>query len=403
MKILYFYQLFSTPKGSWGTRVYEFAKEWVEQGHEVTVVTGIYSKSDLEAKKFVENQVFDGIKVKVLNIHFDNKQSIPKRIWTFVQYMMVSSYYAIKLPADVVIASSGPITVGIPGLVARYIRKRKLIFEVRDLWPEGAIELGLIKNKFIKNLAYWLEKTCYKESSYIITLSPGMTKNISTRFNLKNISDVTNAANISLFSSACVFSDKNFEPKSYAIYTGNIGDVNNSYWLYSAAKELKKLQRDDIKIVLIGDGQQREELENLAKKEGVDNFIRLGLMPKENLVGYIQNAFVSLVPLKGTPVLDTSSPNKFFESMAAGVPVIQNTQGWMKDFLDTHQVGMTLNPNDPIELANSLIYMKDNPQLTDEMGKNSAEIAKRYFDKTVLANKMLDILKKVNVQQSKIA
>src|SRR5690606_37031361 len=98
------------------------------------------------------------------------------------------------------------------------------------------------------------------------------------------------------------------KPKSFAIYTGNIGIVNNSEWLYYAAKELQNFGRDDIKVLLIGEGQQREELEELAKKEGVTNFIRLGLMPKNDLVGYVQNAFVSLVPLKGSPVLDTSSP-----------------------------------------------------------------------------------------------
>src|SRR5690606_1430117 len=146
-----------------------------------------------------------------------------------------------------------------------------------------------------------------------------------------------------------------------------IGMVNNSYWLYEAAKLLKKSNRDDIKILLIGEGQQREELEALASKEGIDNFIRLGLMPKSDLVGYVQNAFVSLVPLKGTPVLDTSSPNKFFESLAAGVPVIQNTPGWMKDFLTEHEIGLTLDPNDPQQLANALIEMKDNPDRTNSM------------------------------------
>src|SRR5690606_32412168 len=136
---------------------------------------------------------------------------------------------------------------------------------------------------------------------------------------------------------------------------------------------------DDIKIVLIGEGQQREELEDLAKKEGICNFIRIGLMPKNELVSYVQNAFVSLVPLKGTPVLDTSSPNKFFESLAAGIPVIQNTNGWMKEFLKQHEVGYTLNPNDPKQLAEKLIQMKDSPDEVGLMGKRSLEVAKMFF------------------------
>jgi len=396
MKIIYFYQYFSTPKGSWGTRVYEFAKDWVEKGHEVTVVSSVYSKSDLEAKKLIEDQYFEGIHVKVINVTIDNKQPFLKRIWSFIQYSFLSSYYALTLKADIVIASSGPITVGLPGLIARYIRGRKLVFETRDLWPEGAIELGIIDNSIMKKVAYWFEKVCYNASAYIITLSPGMTQNIKKRFGFQKVDDVTNAANIKLFSTPVSFDSGQVSSKSYAIYTGNIGMVNNSYWLYEAAKLLKKSNRDDIKILLIGEGQQREELEALASKEGIDNFIRLGLMPKSDLVGYVQNAFVSLVPLKGTPVLDTSSPNKFFESLAAGVPVIQNTQGWMKDFLTEHEIGLTLDPNDPQQLANALIEMKDNPDRTNSMGEKSLSIAKQYFDKDYLANKMLKILEKVH-------
>ncbi len=399
MKILYFYQYFSTPKGAWGTRVYEFAKEWVKAGHEVTVVTSIYSKSDLQATKLIEDQYFEGIHVKVLNLRIDNKESFIKRIWSFVAYSILSSYYALILKADVVLASSGPITVGLPGLIARYLRGRKLIFEVRDLWPEGAIELGVIKNNLLKRCAYWFEKACYRASSYIVTLSPGMTSHIKKRFDINTIDDVTNAANIALFSTAVPFSSPGLLPKSYAIYTGNIGMVNNSFWLYNAAKILKEQGRTDVKIVLIGEGQQREELEELARNEGVPNFIRLGLMPKQLLVGYIQNALVSLVPLKGTPVLDTSSPNKFFESLAAGIAVVQTTNGWMRDFLVEHDVGFTLNPDDPQQLANKLAWLKDHPSEVTAMGAKAQTVARDFFDKDYLATKMLKILEHVHNQR----
>lgn len=396
MKILYFYQYFSTPKGAWGTRVYEFAKEWVDAGHKVTVVTSIYSKSDLQASRLVEDQYFEGIHVKVLNLRIDNRQAFLKRIWSFVSYSILSCYYALAIKADIVIASSGPITVGLPGLVAKYIRGRKLVFETRDLWPEGAIELGVIKSPILKRFSYWFEKQCYKASSYIVTLSPGMTANIKKRFSIEHIDDVTNAANIALFSTPIPFDRHDLLPKTYAIYTGNIGMVNNSYWLFEAAKVLKERGRDDIKIVLIGEGQQREELEQLAGRDGVSNFIRLGLMPKKELVGFVQNALVSLVPLKGTPVLDTSSPNKFFESLAAGVPVIQTTNGWMKDFLVEHQVGFTLDPNNALELANKLIEMKDHPAEIVEMGDKAKTVARQFFDKDYLASKMLTILTNVH-------
>lgn len=399
MQILYFYQYFSTPKGSWGTRVYEFAGEWVKQGHEVTVVTSVYSKSDISAKGWIDTQMIDGIRVKIINVTIDNRQGFLKRIWSFVQYAVLSCWFALTMKADVVIASSGPITVGLPGLIARYVRGRTLVFETRDLWPDGAIELGILKNKWIIHLAKAFEKRCYKASSLIIALSSGMKDHIISAHHHKHVVDVTNAANIELFTMPTSFEGKGtLQQKKYAIYTGNIGEVNNSRWLLEAADHLRQLGREDLIILLVGEGQQREVLEQEAKQRGLSNFIRWGLMPKNELVSLVQHAMVSLVPLKGTPVLDTSSPNKFFESLAAGIPVIQNTNGWMKQFLQTHQVGYTVDPNNALALAQLLIQLDASPQELHDMGQRAKLIAAREFDKTFLATKMLkameDVVKK---------
>jgi len=393
MKILYLYQYFTTPNGSYGTRVYEFTKRWAEKGHQVTVVTGVYAKSDIRASKFIDRQIHYGVDVRVINVTIDNRQPILRRIWSFIQYMTVSSWFTLTLKADIVIASSGPITVGFPGLIARYLRGRKFVFEVRDLWPEVAVELGIIKNKLLIKLAYWFEKKCYMASSHIIALSPGMKADINTRFGLDNITSVTNSANISLFGEPVANIDlKGLSPYTYAIYNGNIGEVNNSLWLYAAASVLASRNRQDICIVLAGDGQQKETLAKRAEEEGISNFILLGLVPKHLLVGLIQNALVSLVPLKGAKVLDTSSPNKFFESLAAGVPVVQNTNGWMKDYLAENNVGFTLDPDDPSSLADLLIKLHDDPGIVKEMGARAKMLAARDFDKDILADRMLEVL-----------
>ena len=185
-------------------------------------------------------------------------------------------------------------------------------------------------------------------------------------------------------------------PQKYAIYTGNIGAVNNSYWLFEAAGILKDKGREDIIILLVGEGQQCVELQELAEKRGINNFIRIGLLPKTELVGLVQQALVSLVPLKGTPILDTSSPNKFFESLAAGVPVIQNTNGWMKDFLEEHEVGFTIDPNNPMDLALKLIEMDSNSEYYSIVVRPRAmEIARKEFDAGVLAHKMLSEIIKI--------
>lgn len=394
MRILYFYQYFSTPRGAWGTRVYEFARNWVKQGHKVTVVTAIYYKSDITAKKFLETQLFDGITVKIINVVIDNRHSIPKRLWTFIQFNVMACFYALRLPCDMVIASSGPILIGLPGLVARYFRRKKLVFEVRDLWPQGAIELGIITNPVLKWVAYKFEDFCYNSSDLIVALSPGMKDNIKQRFNHTKVVSITNGADLALFGESNNGEFLNAHG-DYAIYTGNLGSVNNSGWLLETARILNSYGRNDIKILLIGDGQEREAIDEAINKENLSNIMRLDLMPKLELVNFVQNALVSLVPLKGTPVLDHSSPNKFFESLAAGVPVIQNTQGWIKDFLEEHSIGFTVSPNNAKDLADLLVQLFDDKEQAKRMGKNAKMVAEKYFDKDHLSQIMLDSLQDI--------
>lgn len=391
MKIIYFYQYFTTPKGSYGTRVYEFTKKWVEMGHDVTVITSVYAKSDIKAKKFLETQFIEGIKLKIINIKIDNKQRFSRRIITFLLYSFFSVFYSLTLKCDVVISSSGPITAGIPGLFAKIFRGKKMVFEVRDLWPEGPIELGILKNKLIQNLSYRFEKLCYRNSILVVALSPGMQNNILERYPNTNVISVTNSANIPLFSSEKKpLINELLKNKKYAIYTGNIGIVNNSELLFLTAKKLIAVGRPDINIVLIGDGQQKKEL--IIKSENISNFYILDLMPKEELVNYVKNAMVSLIPLHNTPMLSTSSPNKLFESMAASVPVIQTTTGWIKRMLIDTESGFTVSPNDENELVEKLIYLADHPEVAITMGNNAYQYAIMNYDKDILSKKMIDAI-----------
>lgn len=393
MTILYFYQYFSTPKGSWGTRAYEFSRQWIKKGHKVVVVTSVYAKSDLSTNRLLETQIIDGIIVKIINIKINNKQPLFLRLITFFSYAFISIWYSLTIKADVVIASSGPITVGLPGLFAKYFRSIPLVFEVRDLWPDGAIDLGIIRNKFLKKIAYWFEYKCYKNSSLIVSLSPGIKDFIINKYNLPNVISVTNSANIELFNTKQCQPNNLFPIKKYAIYTGNIGEVNNSKLLLDISVELCKLGRSDLKIVLIGDGPMRNEL--VLKARDLPNFIVLGLMSKVDLVPFIQNALVSLVPLKNSLILDTSSPNKLFESLAAGVPVIQTSSGWIKDFLDFHQVGYTIQSDFPKLFAEKIIDLDINSSSTNSMSDRCFLVAEQYFNKDYLAEKMLKEIEQI--------
>lgn len=394
MTIVYFYQYFTTPKGSYGTRVYEFTKNWVERGHKVIVVTSPYAKSDIRSTKFLETQLIDGITLKIINVTVDNKHSFAKRIYSFIVYTLFSIFYALTLKCEIVISSSGPITVGIPGLMAKVLRRKKFVFEVRDLWPEGPVELGVIKNKLVQKVSYAFEKKCYERSDLVVALSPGMKSNITDRFPKTKVISITNSANMELYSSQ---KEKIEHPhlvgKKIAIYAGNIGIVNNSDLLFRTAKKLKSEGREDIVIVLIGDGQQKQEL--VKKSEGLNTIIFLDLMPKVELVNYLKNALVSIIPLSDTPMLSTSSPNKLFESMAASIPVIQTTNGWIKNMLQQSQSGFTVSPTKEDELFSKLIFLADNEIEAKEIGKRGYSFAKLNFDKDILSERMIKAIENI--------
>ncbi len=392
MRIVYFYQYFTTPKGSYGTRVYEFTRRWAAQGHDVTVVTSVYYKSDLRATKLVEDQEIDGVKLKVLNVQISNKQSSLKRVWTFVLFAVLSSWFALTLKADVVIASSGPLTIGIPGLVARYLRGRRFVFEVRDLWPDVPIELGLLRNPVAQFGARVLERRCYRAADAIVALSPGMAEHIRSRHAVDRVVCVPNAADNDLWTAV----DPGWqlptwaEGRKLALYSGNIGHINNSELLFEAAIELKRLGREDIIIMLVGDGQLRGNLTQRCEEMGLSTFRILGLMPKTELRHWVQRSLCSVVPLQSAPILDTSSPNKLFDSLAAGVPVIQTTNGWIKDFLTRHGCGITVSPTDAKELAGALVSLADSQELWSSMGENAKKAAKTEFDRDRLSALMLE-------------
>jgi hypothetical protein len=173
LRIVIVYQYFGTPAGGWSTRVYEQAKRWVASGAEVTVITSPYYKSDIKANGFISKQVVDGIKLVVIDAGDSNKISILKRIVRAILFSIVSSWYAVRLPGDVLLASSGPITVGIPALLAKWLTRKKIVFEVRDLWPQGAIEMKLIRNPILVRLGLGFEKMCYDASDLVVPLQPG--------------------------------------------------------------------------------------------------------------------------------------------------------------------------------------------------------------------------------------
>jgi glycosyltransferase involved in cell wall biosynthesis len=397
MRIVYFYQYFGTSKGGWSTRVHEMCKRWVEAGHHVTVVTTPYDKSDIEKFKGLTKKFdFDGIEVIVLNFLQSNKHHKLKRMLRFAQFITTATFYVFKLKYDVAIASSGPITVGFLGLVAKKLRRKKFVFEVRDLWPAGSIELGIIKNKSVQNAAFWFEQKCYKNADLIVACSEGMKKDIEHRFNYQHILVVPNACDTNLFAvkAATTIPDE-FRNKKLILYTGSLGVMDHCMQIMQAAKYIDPQKYPDTRVVIIGDGVERKMMEDFAAAEKLTHVYFLGLIPKTEVVGWLQQAYCTIVCFKDVPILNTVSPNKMFDAFASGLPIVQTTKGWIKDLLASENCGISVMPDEPQQMAAALEQYLNNPALRAQHGENALGLAYSTFSRDKCAADMINGIEKI--------
>jgi glycosyltransferase involved in cell wall biosynthesis len=389
MKILYFYQYFTTPRGSYSTRMYELGRRWAAQGHEVTVITSVYDKSGLNPERRIERMNIQGIDVRIVNIRLSNKDGFLKRVFTFAAYSMAACWYALTLPADVVVSSSGPITVGLPGLVARYLRGRAFVFEVRDLWPEGAIQLGVLRNPILIRIARAFEGICYRSAHHIIALSPGMADWIREHYGDRRITVAPNASDNELFERV----KDDFHPPEWAagkqlvLYTGTIGFGDDCGQIVEMARRLDGETRKKVEVVMIGEGNIRKELEARCAETGAP--VRfLGSMPKEEVYAWLGHAACALCTTRDVPFYGTCSPNKVFDAFAAGAPVVQTTQGWLKKLLEREQCGVTTPQNDPEAMAAAITRLVDDPALQRRLSANASRVAREQFDRGLIAARM---------------
>ena len=391
MNILIFYQYFGTPKGKWSTRIYELTRRWVQDGHKVTVVTSPYEKSDIRATKFVERQEIDGINLIVINSADSNRDATLKRIYKAAIFSIISCYFALSEKCDIIVASSGPITVGLPALLSKWFRRKPMVFEVRDLWPEGAIELGKLKNGLMKGIALWFEKICYKNSSLVVPCSKGMEEGVLQKSPSTKTLVIPNASDVELFSKieSLPTNFEQFEGKKLFMYAGSLGIMDE---VEQVIHGMKLVSNPDILLLIIGDGAEKKHLQSLVSDEQLSNVQFLGIMPKLEVIKWFGVVEATFVTFRDLTVLHTSSPNKMFDSFAAGVPIIQSTKGWIRELVNETECGINVQPNDPTEFANAINKIADDKTFRDKLAYNAKRLSLTEFNRDLLAEKYLKAL-----------
>ena len=364
----------------------------MQSGHKVTVITSPYDKSDIKADGFVSRQNIEGINLIVIDSGDSNRLSKGVRAYRALRFSLVSIYYALKEPADVVLSSSGPITVAIPGLLRNRLRKTPFVFEVRDLWPLGGIVMGKIRNPLIKTILLWFEKYTYKKAKAIVTCSIGQLDNIKNRLGFEEkLHVIPNASDNELFGKYVALTKGQrsiIGDKPYVLHLGSLGFIHNCSYLIEVARHIP-----EIPMVFVGDGAERLELEELVAKYELTNVFFLGQMPKKDTVAWMSNCELSLFTTLDNIIQDTSSPNKVFDSFAAGKPVIQTTRGWIYDLIDRAHCGFNADPQNSEDFAIKIVeYFELGMEEKNKIAFAAKRLSQTQFDRNQLSKKYLKIL-----------
>ena len=394
MNILYIHQYFVTPSEAGGTRSYWVSQELKKKGHNVTMLTT--NRASLNKKR----ETIDGINVIYLNIPYDNKMGVFKRIIAFLRFMLLSSWYVLKSKGfDLVIATSTPLTVGFPALVAKKMRGIPYIFEVRDLWPEVPIQMGGIKNKFAIRLLRLFEKKIYHNAKHIVALSPGMFDGvIKTGIHKNKVSMIPNMSKIDKFwpreKNESVMEELGLRKDSFkVIYFGAMGLANGMDYILDGIKLLGS--EHNVEFMFFGWGYMEPLLRKRCEEENIQNTKFYGKMPMDRLSEIVNISDVSLVTFANLPILTTNSPNKLFDSLSAGKPIIVNSPGWTKQMVEEHRCGIYVDPTKPLELAEGVLFFKENEKIRDEFGESSRKLAENTYDKSILCEKFSVMVEKI--------
>lgn len=406
MRILYFHQHFSTPQGATGIRSYEMAKKLIERGHQVTMVCGSYSGGNTGIDKpFIDGQrrdEVDGIQVIEFELDYSNAQSFTQRTLSFLKFAYRSVKLALTHQYDLVFATTTPLTAAIPGIFARWFKRKHFVFEVRDLWPELPKAMGVIKNPIILAGLGVLEWLAYKSAHGHIGLSPGIVSGIEkTLKRPSKIASIPNGCDLDIFSTPVEpwqpngINDNDF----VAVFTGTHGQANGLDQVLAAAKILKEQNNQQIKIVLIGQGKLKPELQQQAQESQLDNVLFLDPVDKKQLAKLMQRANVGLQVLANIPAFYYgTSPNKFFDYISAGLPVLNNYPGWLAEKIVQNDCGVAIEPEKPTAFAQALMSLSEQPEKCVDMGKNAQALAKSEFDRQLLSQQFVDYLEQVYQQ-----
>jgi glycosyltransferase involved in cell wall biosynthesis len=384
MHVLIIHQAFASATEAGGTRHYEFARHLVSQGHRVTVVAGrVNYLTGADLKDGSAASAEPGIVIVRPYMYRALHKSFVHRAASFVSFMCSSAIAALRVRhVDVVVGTSPPILQGATAWLVARLKRVPLVFEVRDLWPDFAIELQILKNRVIIAAARRLERFLYRRADRLLVNSPGFIPHVLA-VSGRTPALIPNGVDGSLFSptqSGAYFRERwQAAGRFVALYAGAHGTANNLDMILEAAELLR--DRHSILFVLVGDGKEKPKLEARAKSHGLENVRFEPAQPKDAMPAVIAAADVCMATLRDIPLFRTTYPNKVFDYMAAGKPTLIGIDGVIRRVVEESGGGVFVPPGDAGALAEALGRLEADRAACDRMGAQARAFVLQRFNR----------------------
>lgn len=408
MKILLIHQYFLQKNGSGGSRFNEMVRVWSEQGNDVTVLSGmIYHNSGKKYKEYkgkVFAEEFHSEKVRVIRCHDSeggqNNFFARLRVYfVFVLTSMWAGFFKAKGKYDIIIVTSPPLFVGITAYFLSVIKRIPFVFEIRDLWPESAIDTGVLRNPFLIKLAFAFEKFIYKKAKLINVLTPAFRDILIYKKLIpkEKIIFIPNAADFSLSEEIM----HNFNPLEFReslgidiqttiiTYVGAHGVANGLDQILETAQLLNNKK---VLFLLIGDGMLKKKLENDTNIMRIKNVKFIPPVSKKDVFKYILASDIGASVLKKNDTFKTVYSNKTFDYMSCKKPILMAIDGVSRQLVNDANAGLFVEPENPNDFAEKITFYLDNKDLLVTHGENGYNYAREHFDRSKLASKYLNII-----------
>jgi glycosyltransferase involved in cell wall biosynthesis len=404
VRILFLHNAFASANEQGSGRAYDFAKQLVDEGHEVVIITSQYSYLTGESLVgehpgwvFTEKHPAGFTVLRTWSVS-GYHASYAKRVLGFITFMVSSMVTALRVERpDVLVAASPPITVAMIGGLVAAMRNLPFVFEIRDLWSQVAAELGIVKNKALIGVVRAWERMLLRQARVVVINSPGFIEPlVHEGAERQKIKLVPNGVDTATFAPApdrgAVRKELGFDGKFVVTYAGSLGLANDLPTVLNTAD----LLRDDPKVlfVLVGDGNRRRQCEADAAERKLTNVRFIGPVAKQDVSRYLSASDGCFVTLLDTPLFRTVYPNKAFDAMACARPVILLVDGVIRKCVEDADCGVFVRPGDARGFADAIIALRSNPARGDEMGLNGRRAVMQSFDRWACARLMSDVLVK---------